>query len=318
MTVIFPKNNLPEPTQPWAREVQKQLANVLASDAANEVNNAARDNQLNSSLITLRQTVSGVSTVAAAAAAAASDAAAAASDAAAAASDANDAIDGLIGLGSDNSGYTIKVSNIISGGVRDGVLNLSSGSNSYVSLFNGGVDIFGPGDSGIRVGNSGNGGTQIQGSLSLLGGNIRAPGITATQFLQAENHAGGGTTTASINNNGTITRTSSSERYKQDIENLSVDYHELLSLKPKRFKLKEEALENPDARYYAGFIAEDIDKTSLKDFVAYKKMENGSVVPDGVYYGELTAALLQAIKHQDTLISALTERISVLENDKVE
>jgi hypothetical protein len=47
-------------------------------------------------------------------------------------------------------------------------------------------------------------------------------------------------------------------------------------------------------------------------------MENGSVVPDGVYYGELTAALLQAIKHQDTLISALTERISVLENDKVE
>jgi hypothetical protein len=296
MTVIFPKNNLPEPTQPWAREIQKQLVNVLASDAANEVNNAARDNQLNSSLITLRQTVSSVKI---------------------AADQANDAIDGLTALASNNSDYTISADNIISGDVRGGVLTLSSGSNSYVSLFNGGVDIFGP-SAGIRVGNSGNGGTRIEGSLSLLGGNIRAPGITATQFLQAENHEGGGTTTASINNNGTITRTSSSERYKQDIENLSVDYHELLSLKPKRFKLKEEALENPDARYYAGFIAEDIDKTSLKDFVAYKKMENGSVVPDGVYYGELTAALLQAIKHQDTLISALTERISVLENDKVE
>jgi len=63
MTIIFPRNNLPEPAQPWAREVQKQLSNVIASDRANEVNNATRDNQLNSSLITLSGVVRNVENV---------------------------------------------------------------------------------------------------------------------------------------------------------------------------------------------------------------------------------------------------------------
>jgi hypothetical protein len=309
MTVVFPKNNLPEPAQPWAREVQKQLANVVTSDKANEVNNAARDNQLNSSLITLTGVVSEVKTVA-------TQATQAAADAAAAAADANDAINGLLGLGSDGSPYTLKANNITSGGVRDGVLTLNSGSNSSIQLFNGGVNINGPAAQ-MQVGNSGGGGTLHNGSFSVLGGNIRAPGITSTQFLQAENHAGGGTTGASINNNGTIIRTSSSERYKQDIEDLSINYEDLLSLQAKRFKLKDEAAEDSNARYYAGFIAEEIDQTSLKDFVAYRTLEDGSVVPDGVYYGELTSALLEAIKHQDSVIKSLTSRIEALES-KVE
>jgi hypothetical protein len=309
MTVIFPKNNLPEPAQPWAREVQKQLANVITSDRSNEINNATRDNQLNSSLITLNGVVSEVKTVA-------TQAAQAAADAAAAADDANDAINGLIGLGSDGSAYTLKANNITSGGVRDGVLTLNSGSNSSIQLFNGGVDINGP-SAQMKVGNSGGGGTLHNGSFSVLGGNIRAPGITSTTFLQAENHSGGGTTGASINNNGTIIRTSSSERYKQDIEDLTVNYEDLLSLQAKRFKLKDEAAQDPNARYYAGFIAEEIDQTSLKDFVAYRTMEDGSVLPDGVYYGELTSALLEAIKHQDSVIKLLTSRLEALES-KVE
>lgn len=309
MTVVFPKNNLPEPAQPWAREVQKQLTNVVTSDRANEINNAARDNQLNSSLITLTGVVSEVKTVA-------TQASQAAADAAAAAADANEAINGLIGLGTDGSAYTLKANNITSGGVRDGVLTLSSGSNSSIQLFNGGVNINGPAAQ-MQVGNSGGGGTLHNGSFSVLGGNMRSPGITSTTFLQAENHSGGGTTGASINNNGTIIRTSSSERYKQDIENLSVNYEDLLSLEPKRFRLKEEAAENSNARYYAGFIAEEVDQTSLKDFVSYKKLEDGTRQPDGVYYGELTAALLEAIKYQDQLIKSLTSRIEALES-KVE
>ena len=316
MTIIFPKNNLPEPAQPWAREVQKQLSNVVASDKSNEINNAARDNQLNSSLISLTGVVSEVKVVANQAAQAAEDAADAAADAASAAATANTAINGLLGLGSDGSAYTIRANNITSGGVRDGVLTLSSGSNSSIELFNGGVDINGPAAE-LKVGNAGGGGTLHNGAFTILGGNLRAPGITGTSFMQSENYAGGGTTGASINNNGTIIRTSSSERYKQDIENLEVSYEELLTLQPKRFRLKDEATENPNARYYAGFIAEEIDQTSLKDFVAYKTMPDGTVVPDGVYYGELTSALLEAIKHQDSVIKSLTSRIEALES-KVE
>jgi hypothetical protein len=176
--------------------------------------------------------------------------------------------------------------------------------------------------SSLSVTGTASSGSVSTGSISTSssitsGGNIRAPGITSTTFLQAENHAGGGTTGASINNNGTIIRTSSSERYKQDIENLEVSYEDLLALQPKRFRLKDEAAESTDARYYAGFIAEEIDQTSLKDFVAYQTLEDGTKRPDGVYYGELTAALLEAIKHQDVLIKSLTERIAALESDEV-
>jgi hypothetical protein len=353
MSVVFPNNNLPTSSQPWGREVTKQLTNIIASSASSQINNAARDNQLNSSIIALTGVVTDVQT---------------------AAQEANDAITGLTSLGSDGSPYSIYANNI-SGGTITGVTLQSASSGQRVAingtnigLYNSSNELSGTingesqagfptliinnGSSEIDMRNNylqANGGSNslllsgttasLTGSNTFIGGdnitllsqgsiftqgtisssgNIRAPGITSTTFLQAENHAGGGTTGASINNNGTIIRTSSSERYKQDIEGLSVDYNDLLSLEPKRFRLKEEAAENPDARYYAGFIAEEIDQTSLRDFVAYRTMQDGSVVPDGVYYGELTAALLEAIKHQDTLIKSLTDRISVLEGDKVE
>jgi hypothetical protein len=337
MVDVFPNSNLATASQPWGREVQKRVTNLESQFALQRTNGATVDAQLQSSYRRLDETVKGLlqadidinsaltlankgiadaASAASAAQTAANEAAAAASTANTAANTANTAINGLIGLGSDGSSYTLRASNITSGGVRDGVLTLSSGSNSSITLFNGGVDIYGP-SAQVRVGTAGNGGITIDGQVAILGGNLRAPGITSTQFLQAENHAGGGTTGASINNNGTIIRTSSSERYKQDIENLQVSYEDVLTLQPKRFRLKDEAAENTDARYYAGFIAEEIDQTSLKDFVAYQTLEDGTKRPDGVYYGELTAALLEAIKHQDALIKSLTDRIVALESDKV-
>jgi hypothetical protein len=130
--------------------------------------------------------------------------------------------------------------------------------------------------------------------------------------------SGGGTTGASIDNTGQVIRTTSSERYKQDIEPLQVNYNELLSLEPKRFRLKNEASNDEDARYYPGFIAEDLAETSLTDFVAYTTDEDGNKIPDGVYYAELSTALLSAIKHQDELIKSLSSRIKSLEDkDKV-
>lgn len=63
MSVVFPNSNLPTSSQPWAREVQKQLSNVIAADSGDRINNAARDNQLNSSIIALTGVVNDVSAV---------------------------------------------------------------------------------------------------------------------------------------------------------------------------------------------------------------------------------------------------------------
>jgi hypothetical protein len=324
MTIIFPKNNLPEPAQPWAREVQKQLANVVASDTANEINNSARDNQLNSSLISLTKVVSDVKT---------------ASD------EANAAINGLTGLGSTGSSYTINASNInagsisgnfISGGTITGTTLQTAANGQRLVVESPRIAFYG--QSNIYAGQlygqddgtngfiallteSGTGINMFENG-SIIFGTLQVPDgfastVSTTGSFIREALAGGGTTGASFNNNGSLVRTSSSERYKQDIEDLTVEYEDLLSLQPRRFRLKDEAAENPEARYYAGFIAEEINETPLKDFVSYEKLEDGTKRPDGVYYGELTAALLEAIKHQDQLIKSLTSRIEALES-KVE
>lgn len=261
MTIIFPKNNLPEPAQPWAREVQKQLSNVVASDRANEINNSARDNQLNSSLISLTKVVSDVKIVANQASQAAEDAADAADDAAAAASTANTAINGLLGLGSTGSGYTINVSNITSGGVRDGVLNLTSGSNSSIQLFNGGVDINGP-SAEVRVGTAGNGGTTIEGSL-FLNGRVYAPNLNAasTNIANVRRNQGGGAGEVVVTNQSSI-------RFKKDVVDLvsveELNPKKLLDLPVRAFKYKDDyPIAETDSRYgqlIPGFIAEEVDE----------------------------------------------------------
>jgi hypothetical protein len=345
MTIVFPKNNLPEPAQPWAREVQKQLANVIASNRANEINNATRDNQLNSSLISLSKVVSDVKT---------------ASD------EATEALNGLLGLGSSGSEYTLNASNITAGtitgitiqsassGTRVVMLSselqfyfgssyvgkiqgndnswssgaaltlISSTGGAQISLDGSEVSIFATSSgNGLSVTNSENisyGNFRVTNALFSngridSGGNMRSGGTLGRVELD-----GGGTTGASINNAGNVIRTASSERYKQDIGELVINYEDLLLLSPKKFRLKEEVIgseeieANKNARYYAGFIAEEIAETPLDIFVSYEKLEDGTSRPDGVYYAELTAALLAGIKHQDTLIKSLTERITTLEN----
>lgn len=155
------------------------------------------------------------------------------------------------------------------------------------------------------------GGIQSYSTIASTGGISTGGGLVRTTY------AGGGTTGASYDNNGNLIRTTSSERYKQDIDILDFEYEDVLALQPKVFKLKDEAEQNPEARRYAGFIAEDIAGTPLDIFVAYETLPDGTKRPDGVYYPELTTALLSAIKHQDGLISALTARIEALES-KVE
>lgn len=150
-------------------------------------------------------------------------------------------------------------------------------------------------------------------STITAGSTITTPGVVVGDFLRTSNYIGGGSTTAAINNNGTVVRSSSSARYKQDIEDVLYSYEDVLALQPKSFRLKEEVLNDANARRYAGFIAEEIAGTPLDIFVAYETLEDGTQRPNGVYYAELTSALASAIKHQDIIIKELSSRITNLE-----
>jgi len=155
-------------------------------------------------------------------------------------------------------------------------------------------------------------------NINTFGGNVvigsSSSVLTSQGDFLIEPLIGASTTGASINAAGYLIRTPSSERYKQDINDASYSYEDILSLQPKTFKLKEEvvALDNP--RIYAGFIAEDLDKLeTLKIFVNYSVQEDGSKIPDGVQYGEMVSALVSAIKHQHSIIQELSARVVKLE-----
>lgn len=182
---------------------------------------------------------------------------------------------------------------------------------------NGGFD----GGSGTTIGASVStrGGIQASGNLTISGvaslngvANV-ASTLNCSGGIFRLQLAGGGTTGASFNDSGALIRTSSSQRYKQDIQNLTISYQDVLALEPKKFRRIDEVENNENARYYPGFIAEDLAGTPLDIFVFYSKDENGNQQPEGIHYPELTAALISAIKHQSALISNLDGRIAALE-----
>jgi hypothetical protein len=209
-----------------------------------------------------------------------------------------------------------------------------------VSMYNGGLDLEanGPvrvtgsngfssaglisGDSGLTISD---GGASISGGLTVFDGanisgglQVGAINSTTTSNFTTGNFsgalvrtalAGGGTTGASIDNSGRFIRTTSSQRYKADINPLELDVQDVYQLEPKTFKRVDEVEEIGDeAKVYPGFIAEDLAGTSLDKFVFYSKDEDGNDRPEGIHYAELTTALLVTIKDLNARLKVLESR----------
>lgn len=256
--------------------------------------------------------------------------------------DATQALQEIVSLGSPG-GPTINASNITAGTINGinitgtnitgtssitgatisgGSLTTSSGSLS-ATVANGSVSLSGPGGSGslastdfglvlsssniVRVSAP----SGIQGVTSdfasILGGDISVSGsITRT----ALNVPGSTLTGASLTATGALVRSTSSARYKTEIQPLEIDLEDVYAIEPKTFKRIEEVEEDPEtATTYPGLIAEELAGTSLDKFVFYSQDEQGNSRPEGIHYPELAAALLLAIKDLNVRLAALEDRV---------
>jgi hypothetical protein len=319
----FRRNYLPSQSQPWTREVQSRVEAMERDVVLSDINNRTRDDQLQSSYnrldsafvtlatqqTTLESQQTELTTVSAEADTALQTAITAnglAISAGNAASDANaealDALQKIIDLGSPG-GPTINASNLSAGTITGVTIQgnvITGGSISGTSISGGSITSvsslevpFGP----------------VFGQTVSASSNISSQG-----GLQRDQLAGGGTTGASITSGGYFVRTSSSARYKTDIEDAEFSLESVLQLQPKTFRLKEEVEEEPEnALVYPGFIAEDIAGTDLDVFVNYENLPDGTKRPDGVRYAELTAALVSAMKQQNQTIKTLEARLDALE-----
>ena len=109
----------------------------------------------------------------------------------------------------------------------------------------------------------------------------------------------------------TVAKSTSSLKYKQDVEDADVDPAEVLKLTARTWRDKGEVEHDPDSdKRFIGFIAEELDEhPSLRQFVVYD--ENGD--PDAIQYDRLTVALLAVIKDQQARIDNHEERLTKLE-----
>jgi hypothetical protein len=109
-----------------------------------------------------------------------------------------------------------------------------------------------------------------------------------------------------------VTRSTSSRRYKQDIEDVEIDPKVVLKMQGRTWRQKSDVEADPYTEVrYVGFIAEELDDLGLDIFVIYD--EYG---PEAIQYDRLVVALLELVKLQQTQIDELLARVDKLERKK--
>jgi hypothetical protein len=104
---------------------------------------------------------------------------------------------------------------------------------------------------------------------------------------------------------GLFYRSTSSIRYKENVENAVHGLQEVLRLRPVTYNGKSDI--DGDKRF-GGFIAEEVDAIGLTEFVVYDE-ENK---PDSLGYDRMVSLLTKAIQEQQALITQLQADVAAL------
>ena len=109
-----------------------------------------------------------------------------------------------------------------------------------------------------------------------------------------------------IASNGFMIRSTSSLKYKKNVQDATHGLADLLKLRSVTYESKNE---NEDGIVYGGLIAEEVDAVGLTEFVQYADDKT----PDALSYGNMVSLCIKAIQEQQALIQSLTARITALE-----
>lgn len=203
-----------------------------------------------------------------------------------------------------SGGNIIGVNNITAGETIFATVNLGAGQNISAS-------------NNIIATNNIKGGS-LESVTSITGGSLSISGdSTLSGRILGSTGTYNATTTSTANlfvaQNGNFARSTSSRRYKSDIQ--SIDYGmTALQLQPRTWVDKSEYEANGNSteglERIPGFIAEELHDLGLTELVQYN--EDGQ--PDAVYYDRMLVAVIPVIKNQQQLIEQLTARIEALES----
>ena len=210
----------------------------------------------------------------------------------------------MVGTTSSNARITVKASgNAYSTGAL-ALVGASSGT-SYITNAGGNLYFSNDGSTDHMVLDSsgnllvGTTSTDAGVRLKVVGGIIKCLDVYNNTTASAAN--------VQIDSNGNFARSTSSLKYKKDVQDATHGLAEVMALRSVTYKGKAET----DAgKTFGGLIAEEVHAAGLTEFVQYAK--DGS--PDALDYGNMVSLLTKAIQEQQALITQLTARITALES----
>jgi hypothetical protein len=131
-----------------------------------------------------------------------------------------------------------------------------------------------------------------------VGGNARITG--------AYNVTTGSAANVFVTSDGVLQRSTSSIKYKSDVEDYTKGLNEVMKLRPVTYK----SINSNSDKIYAGFIAEELSDLKLTELL--ENNYNGE--PDAISYAYMVTLLTKAIQEQQEQITLLKKRLLILEN----
>ena len=110
------------------------------------------------------------------------------------------------------------------------------------------------------------------------------------------------------NSTGTLLRSTSSRRYKENIVDAEFGLSELLVLRPVNYN----SISDDDGdTLFSGLIAEEVHEAGLTTFVSYDDQDR----PDALHYAPMISLCVKAIQEQQAIIEDLQTRLFALETN---
>jgi hypothetical protein len=123
--------------------------------------------------------------------------------------------------------------------------------------------------------------------------------------LPTYNRTSAGASNVGIDSAGGFFRSTSSLKYKTDVQDAKHGLAQVMQLRPVTYKGK-----NDGETVFGGLIAEEVHESGLTEFVQYAK--DGT--PDALAYGNMVSLCIKAIQEQQALINELRARVAALES----
>jgi hypothetical protein len=238
-------------------------------------------------------------------------------------------------MSANNGTSGFELSDAATGGNSIGAITrrdngVSIGSYDYVSFFTGSTSGIGSGTERARITGGGDllvgdtansagarlyvkGSGATSGSVAMVVRNstpsdllyIRNDGLISLGLAANSpyNYTTGSAANAFLNSSGELQRSTSSLRYKTNVQEATHGLAEVLALRAVTYK----GINDGD-KVFGGLIAEEVHDSGLTEFVAYD--EEGR--PDALHYGNMVSVLVKAIQEQQAIIEQLKADVAAL------